>query len=121
MGIKLFKILVVPCKLLQVRLGLRVVGDVEVGVYRPVSPCWFGLHERQSTIHSLDDLSSTLVFVTDGFPHRINAEWEPNTAGQVERRALGGLHTQYNNPPFGEKKEFIGIILLWNVNYLLKL
>ena len=38
----------------------------------------------------LDDLSSTLAFVTDGFEHRTNAECSPNTAGQVTRRAPGG-------------------------------
>ena len=51
--------------------------------------------DRQS---AMDDPSSTLVFfATDGFPHRINAQWEPSTAVvQVKRRAL---RTQYNNQP----------------------
>ena len=58
-------------------------------MYQPESPCLFGLSKapRASKCESRDDLSSTLVFVMDGCPYMINADWEPSIAGQVKRRA----------------------------------
>ena len=74
-------------------------------MYQPESPCLFGLSKapQASKCESRDDLSSTLVFVMDGCPYMINADWEPSIAGQVKRRALAtrGLHAQYNNQPAG--------------------